>query len=93
MVTSFERQVRELRSQLNMKTKDVANFREEVAALETRLNAKTAELRSVKSQLQIMTSRYEEVNQDLEHLQLSGCVRKADATRSNEELDRCKRDL
>jgi len=31
VVTNFERQVRELRSQLNMKTKDVANYREEVA--------------------------------------------------------------
>ena len=34
IVTNFERQVRELRSQLSMKNKDIANFREEVADLE-----------------------------------------------------------
>ena len=50
-MTNFERQVRELRSQLSMKNKDIANFREEISDYETRMTAKTNELRSVKNQL------------------------------------------
>ena len=51
VVTNFERQVRELRSQLSMKNKDIANYREEVQDLEARLTAKTNELRTTKTQM------------------------------------------
>ena len=37
IVNNFERQVRELRSQLSMKNKDIANFREEITDQEQRL--------------------------------------------------------
>ena len=43
--------MREIRTQLSMKNKDIANFREEVADYDSRLNAKTNELRALKSQL------------------------------------------
>ena len=54
MVTNFERQVRELRSQIGMKNKDIANYREETADLESRLGTKTNELRTVKTQMQVV---------------------------------------
>ena len=46
---NFERQVRELRTQINMKNKDIANFREEQSDLESRLSNKVNEVRSIKS--------------------------------------------
>ena len=69
VVTNFERQVRELRSQVSMKNKDIANYREETADLESRLSTKTNELRTVKTQMQVVQSRYEEAMQEIDQLQ------------------------
>ena len=49
---NFERQIRELRTQISMKNKDIANFREEQSDLETRLTNKVNEVRSIKTQMQ-----------------------------------------
>ena len=70
LVTNFERQVRELRSQLNMKNKDASNLREEVVDLEQRLNSKQTELRSAKSSLQVLQARFEEAQLEIETMQL-----------------------
>lgn len=50
-VSSFERQLRELRSQLSIKNKDIANLRDDNADLEQRSATKQSELRTVKTQL------------------------------------------
>ena len=76
-MTNFERQVRELRSQISMKNKDIANYREETADLESRLAAKTNELRTVKTQMQVVQSRYEEAMQEIDQLQ-AGKVYRSD---------------
>ena len=65
-----------------MKNKDIANFREEISDYETRMTAKTNELRSVKNQLQVVQTRYDEVNQEMEQMQLSG-----KAPRNNRGVD------
>ena len=66
-----------MRSQLQMKNKDISNYREENNDLETRLQAKTNELQTTKSQLQVIQSRYEESLQELDQIQ-STAVRKAE---------------
>ena len=49
IVSGFERQARELRSQISMKNKDISSYREESADLESRLQTKSNELRTVKT--------------------------------------------
>ena len=68
-MTNFERQVRDLRSQLSMKNKDIANYREEVQDLEGRLTAKTNELRTTKTQMQVIQSRYEDAMREMDQFQ------------------------
>ena len=45
VVSGFERQSRELRSQITMKNKDISTLREDTNDLEQRLATKTGELR------------------------------------------------
>ena len=48
---NFERQARELRSQIATKNKEITNQRDEISDLDSRLRQKTTELRNVKVQL------------------------------------------
>ena len=58
--TRYEKQIRELRSQMSMKGKDIQNQREEISDLEARLTQKQNELKTVRSQLQVLQQRYDE---------------------------------
>jgi len=55
-----------------MKNKDAANMREEVADLEQRLTSKTNDLRTTKSSLQVLQARFEEAQQEIETMHLTG---------------------
>mmetsp|Transcript_36983 Transcript_36983/g.56659 ORF Transcript_36983/g.56659 Transcript_36983/m.56659 type:complete len:82 (+) Transcript_36983:992-1237(+) len=48
MCNSYDKQIRELRTQVNMKGKDLHNQKEEVADLETRFSQKQTELKSLR---------------------------------------------
>lgn len=66
MVNNYDKQVRELRAQVNMKGKDLQNQREDISDLETRLGLKTNELKSMRGQHQILQNRYEECMAELD---------------------------
>lgn len=67
MVNNYDKQVRELRAQANLKVKDIQNQREDIQDLETRLQQKTNELKSLRSQHQILQNRYEETMAELDN--------------------------
>ena len=60
MSSKYEKQIRELRTQISMKGKDIQNQRDEISDMETRLTQKQNELKTVRSQLQVLQTRYDE---------------------------------
>jgi predicted nucleic acid-binding Zn-ribbon protein len=54
MCAKYDKQIRELRTQINMKGKDLQNQRDEISDLETRLQQKLNELKSVRSQIAVL---------------------------------------
>lgn len=58
--SKYEKQIRELRTQISMKGKDIQNQRDEISDMETRLTQKQNELKTVRSQLQVLQTRYDE---------------------------------
>ena len=66
-VNNYDKQVRELRAQANLKGKDIQNQLEDIQDLETRLQQKTNELKSLRSQHQILQNRYEETMAELDN--------------------------
>lgn len=69
MCTKYDKQIRELRTQINMKGKDIQNQREEISDLETRLQQKVNELKGIRSQLSVLQTRYEECMAELDQNQ------------------------
>lgn len=66
MCSKYDKQIRELRTQINLKGKDVQNHREEQSDLEARLQQKQNELKSMRAQNQVLQSRYEECMAELD---------------------------
>ena len=49
MCVKYDKQIRELRNQINMKAKDIQNQREEVSEMENKASQKQNEIKSLRS--------------------------------------------
>ena len=54
MCTKYDKQIRELRNQINMKAKDIQNQREEVSDLENKVSQKQNEIKSLRTQYAVI---------------------------------------